>query len=341
MSGNSRWFTLEKRKEQLIILYSSRLYRLLRDSTYKKDEPLNIVSFIGATLKDKFLKYTAKNFSKIPCRAVNLYRTYELSKTDTLFADIRCYEQVSVTERREDPSTRLLSTSIEDIRTNVRYLYVKLLYLFSPLTLVFVDDFASIEELVDLLKDFIYLQTLVVKPKPLSPTLVLVTYRKELKVESTLEYILHQELIRVGLVDIVTNLDIRYITINWKTNQRRYRNLLEILHDYILENLDKKIEAKINFSGLHYNVFFKYACDNFILSPKSALNLLQIARHSNPLPFNYNQRISKFIVNSTNMNVNYNFERRLLSSALLMNSYPPEMHRKISSSIWYIQPPLI
>jgi hypothetical protein len=112
------------------------------------------------------------------------------------------------------------------------------------------------------------------------------------------------------------------------SNEARHRRLKE----YLLNASDQVRLAKINsrtlFSARHFAAFFQYACAHMARTPREPFDFIHASRIENMPAVDLNEHLSNFLLNIKSPESLKQFAIPVIASSVLLDSYPPDMHRK-------------
>jgi hypothetical protein len=92
-----------------------------------------------------------------------------------------------------------------------------------------------------------------------------------------------------------------------------------------------RIEERMHFNGKHFNAFFDYAYDHFVLNTEKPFNFIRASRLKNPVPSDVKRHFSKFLKHFPSSQELNEIALPIVASSILLDGFPPGMHRKLSN----------
>ena len=86
-------------------------------------------------------------------------------------------------------------------------------------------------------------------------------------------------------------------------------------------------ESRILFSAQHLGAFLSQACAHFAESPRESFNFIQASRIDNLPALDLKEHLTRFLLKINSLLDLRSFAVPLIASSLLLDNYPPDMHR--------------
>ena len=94
---------------------------------------------------------------------------------------------------------------------------------------------------------------------------------------------------------------------------------------------DRRREAQVAFSADHFKAFLHLSCQHFARDAALPFSFVEASRLSNPIPRDFSYHIAHFL-DGIEVRLVQPFATPLVASAMVLDGYPPEMHRTYASS---------
>jgi hypothetical protein len=108
----------------------------------------------------------------------------------------------------------------------------------------------------------------------------------------------------------------------------RHRKLKETLMGASDQVRSARIESRTLFSAQHFAAFLGHACSHFVTNPKEPFNFIRTSRIDNPPALDLKDHLTRFLLKINTLPELKSFGIPLIASSLLLDNYPPGMHRK-------------
>jgi hypothetical protein len=116
------------------------------------------------------------------------------------------------------------------------------------------------------------------------------------------------------------------------STRARHRRLKECLMDASDQVRSARMDSGTLFSAHHLAAFLRYACSHFAQTLKEPFDFIRTSRLDNPPAVDLENHLTNFLLKIKTPQELKSFAAPLISSCLLMDSYPPDMHREIKLS---------
>jgi hypothetical protein len=108
----------------------------------------------------------------------------------------------------------------------------------------------------------------------------------------------------------------------------RHRKLKEALMNASDQVRSARIESRTLFSAQHFAAFLSHACSHLATNPKEPFNFIRTSRIDNPPALDLRDHLTRFLLKINTLPELKSFGIPLIASSLLLDNYPPGMHRK-------------
>jgi len=113
------------------------------------------------------------------------------------------------------------------------------------------------------------------------------------------------------------------------STQARHRRLKECLMNASDQVGAARMESGTLFSAHHFAAFLRYACSHFAQTIKEPFDFIKASRLDNPPAVDLEYHLTNFLLKIRTPQELKSFAVPLISSSLLLDSYPPDMHCEI------------
>ena len=125
----------------------------------------------------------------------------------------------------------------------------------------------------------------------------------------------------------ITKLDLESVRFHLNRLDQSWTSLRKRLLQDSQDVQERRRKAQIAFSANHFKAFFHAALHHFSSDIVTPFSFVQASRLSNPVPLEFPIHISRFL-REVPYNLILSVAAPTIASALSLDSYPPEMHRK-------------
>ena len=235
-----------------------------------------------------------------------------------------CHELTS----RELPIRNLTSTTLSDAADKI---YFRLLSPFADVFCFFAADVGGFRPIVHRLALWLDLGIPSTLPKVTHPRILIVVESSQNEDGSALRaftQMLRDETTRdisnqfsgISLIQILPRKDV--------SDRARHRKLKEELLNSSDQVREARKDTKTLFSACHFAAFFRHAYNHLITSSVAPFNFIIASRIGNPVAQDLEKHFSNFLSKIKTTERVINFAIPVIASSLLLDSYPPDMHRE-------------
>lgn len=341
LCSHIQWLRVQEAPGDLIIHHGERLQRIARRLPQPTSQYPTLLSFTGAKVKTAALKALfpgnelqnrlntgLANICIDPCTADDVY--------PILIADIR--ERWTVAQREpklnschddNQYSMPWLDNEEEMSRSQdlSDHLQSRLLLLFTDIFCVFADNDGDITTIISRLKRLASIGSGSTLPVTLRPRVIVVMRLSEIafqvdnpRVYSEISSIpkFFESFAAVTLVNISQS----------RPSHAHFQELKSILAQQSHAIREEKKRLRVLFSMDHTAAFFEMALKSFIKQPAIPFNFIKSSRKNSPLDNDLQDHISEFLKLCLQNNLPCSIPPSFVASAIILDSYPPGMHRK-------------
>lgn len=210
-------------------------------------------------------------------------------------------------------------------------IHARLLFLFSDVICIFVDDFPSLEDCALQLIRWARIGSASSLSYHVRPRVVVVTSDSCVPPETAelrLEAFCHSvyEGCQHGLDETFESVQIFRLGSDQLSPLARHRQLKEVIRNHTMETSDIRQRHGVRFSATHLAAFFKQAAANLAKSMEMPFSFLSATRVGNQIDDDLLDHLTNFLRLAQKVNMASPDFTLYISSALVMDAYPPGMH---------------
>lgn len=323
---------------ELTVFVNSRLEELVHGLTNPAQQQPTIVIFLGRKAKGNALRelFPRNNIGRNRSNASICLRSDVASlhsTTPILFADSDPLRS-SDTFYRSDGFTRYpVSWSLSSSNTNpMTAIYARLLSSFADIVCIFAEDFPDLDCIASLLIDWVRLGSASSLPIHVRPRVIIVLSKSGSPTQDLLQsQAFHLRLSQVGRTNVSRNFaSVQFVNLagDSLSQMASHQRLKDVLIKQADEMHEVRRELLCHFSALHTAAFFRHAVEHYALSLDQKFEFLSESRKGNQVSEDLHTYLHTFLELGMRNNVSFEHLAPFIASALLMDSYPPRMHRK-------------
>lgn len=317
-----------------LVLYDfGRFEQVIRDLPNPNAQYPQLVHFVGGRRKDAALKqlFPHNNIRRSRPRSIaNLHIDTSSIDADSplLFLDSNPFVGITPVPKHanchpliQHPLTwyRHLNFTVNDI------LHARLLFLFSDVVCVFVDDFPSLEDSALQLIRWARIGSASSLASHVRPRVIIVITDSCVPPESAercIESFCHSvyEGCQDGLDDTFGSIEILPL------GSSQPSQLKKVIGNQTMNMSNVRQHYNVRFSATHLGAFFKQAVAHLGKSVEAPFNFLSVARAGNPVDDDLLHHLTNFLRLAQKSKIASRDLTLYISSAFLMDAYPPEMH---------------
>ncbi|KAL6716956.1 hypothetical protein ACLMJK_004869 [Lecanora helva] len=330
------WFQLSGR-EDFQLHYDNRIRAVLQQLTNPETQYPSMIFLIGTKHKDIALRqlFPHNNIKRgYRSGTVNLRLDSTTISSDIplLFADgdpralipyqlgaTHCHEEVVFPLEWQPASGDIIRT-----------LYSRLIAPMTDVVCVFADDFDGLEDVASFLSRWVRMGSPSNLPSAVRPRVLIVAE------ETAATYnVLEMENLRHRLAqenphsrgEIFSSVSILHLAGDYVSQLARYRRLKEVLMTYVGEARNERLQQRLLFSARHYEAFFRRILHHVARSITEPFDFIGATRKNNEIADDYEDHITHFMSLAKEYFVPYHSLASFLASSILMDAYPPGMHK--------------
>jgi hypothetical protein len=253
------------------------------------------------------------------------------SKLTQALATEQCHETGSRVLNARDSVTPTLSESANRI-------YFKLLSPFTDVFCFFADDVGRFKPIVQRLALWLDLGRPSTLPRATRPKILIVTERTNAKKDDESDLNVFKRMLRKETtMDVFEQFsDIRILSLAAHnknlSNKARHRELFECLLNFSDQVREARINTQTLFSARHFAAFFHYALDHMVTASERPFSFVHASRIENPISSSLQDHLLLFLQNIRTPQQLLQFAIPIIASSLVLDGYPPDMHRELSIS---------
>jgi hypothetical protein len=326
---------------EIILEDTGRFWRAIQELPSPAAQTPQLVLFIGTHAKDTALKhiFPQNNISRRGVRGnINLRLDNDSSSHDTplMFIDsspflkssnershVLCHETISYPARWKSGQNRVI-----DI------IYAKLLFPFSDVVCVFADDFSRLEALVQQLMAWVEVGSLMHFLPELRPRLLIVVSE-----DGPYAGEKYEELCR-ELQSCLPKLENNFSVIRifqlagqYLSPMARHQRLQSEIRSQTQQMCHIRQHNCMLFSALHMASLFAKAIKWISRNMSEDFNFIIASRMHNELSSDHFEHLRTFLGLAQQYKTEYNSVASLIASSIIMDAYPPRMHRKYCRAV--------
>jgi hypothetical protein len=209
----------------------------------------------------------------------------------------------------------------------------RLLFLFSDVICVFVDDFSGLDEVADRIVRWVHIGSASSHPEALRPRLILVVSEKTLDESFSdlrLEEFRHElyEKCEDGLAEVFSAVHVMQLGGDHLSPLARHRRLKDVIRTNVSEMSNLRQKHMAAFSASHLKEFFVASVQHLAAATDTTFDFIDISRAGNEISGDLSYHLYTFLVLGITYKIPYDQLAPYISSALLMDAFPPGMHRE-------------
>jgi len=348
---HSHWLGLHMRDSEITFTHSDRAQSLLQDLPNVESQKPSLFVLVGSAGKSLALRELAsgttraKSTTKRGHGEVHLHidSSTVFGDRPVLFAegDFSYHEKPSKalsTEKCHEATGRILSRLRDTIPTPslqraADNLYFRLLSPFTDVFCFFAADLGGLQPIARRIASWLALGRPSMLPPNTHPQIVIVTESSapELQESRILDHFLQLVAHETRTDPSTCFAGIRVLSLLPDGNvspPARHRKLKEALMDASDQVRSARIESRTLFSAQHFAAFLGHACSHFATNSKEPFSFIRTSRIDNPPALDLKEHLTRFLLKISTITELKSFAVPLIASALLLDSYPPDMHRK-------------
>jgi hypothetical protein len=353
LCNHSHWLSLHRQDGEVTFAQSDRAATLLHSLPYFESQKPSLFVLIGNRSKARALRELAsantekRSVGKRGYGEIHLHIDPSATFSDrpVLFADgdfpvqqnsskpapaEKCH---GVTKRllprlRESVPSRGLQTAADNV-------YFQLLFPFTDVFCFFATDLGGLQPIARRIASWLNGGQPSTLPLVIHPQIIIVTEQSTPELQESrvldrfLRLLAHETrtdpstcFAAIRVLSLLPDGDI--------SPQARHRKLKESLMNASDQVRSARIESRTLFSAQHFAAFLNHACSHFAEAVREPFNFIRTSRISNPLALDLKEHLTNILRKISSLAELKSFAVPLIASSLLLDSYPPDMHREFS-----------
>ena len=347
--NHSYWFSLGVRDSEVSFTTSDRPQNLLSNLPHAESQQPSLIALLGKD--DKALALQELTFAKSEPRRsakrgygethLHLDPSTAFSDRPVLFADgsftIHTKPSKAITcEACHDVKTRYLprlrNSILTDLYEAADQVYARLLSPFTDVFCIFASDLGGLESVAGRLASWLTKGCPSSLPPSTRPHIIIVestsSQEKEPQLLETFLRLLKQKTKNDCSSHFNTVRIVSLLPDGAVSGPSRYRRLREcIMNASDQVRSARRISSNL-FTASHFAALLDYACNHISQTLTEPFNFIRASRTHNPPASDLSQHLINFLSKITDPNSLKNFAVPLVASSMLLDSYPPDMHRE-------------
>ncbi|MAD81884.1 MAG: hypothetical protein CL912_02880 [Deltaproteobacteria bacterium] len=341
LCSHQQWLRIHQEGNEFILQDGNRLGHIAKSFPRPAKQYPSLVHFIGTQNKSRALRAIFPENSISNCRKYGVANICADLKTslsdypiliaestpDHVQANLRgklvCHETTNnPVAWQDDESGHCTAQSLAD------YLHARLLSMFVDVLCLFAEDYGSLDHLAERLASWTTLGSASSLPTNTRPRLIVIT--------SIPGHTFNAEALRFRLTVLshpkfagsFASLKLVNVLGSKNRSSTLFSGVEEVIrHDINLARIERG-NAHAMFSMVHIARFFASALHNFCTSPRHTFDFIKSSRESNPLSPNLENHLRSFLRLSLEHMLNDSILWSFISSAIMLDFFPPDMHCK-------------
>jgi hypothetical protein len=348
---HSHWFGLYMPKNEITFTYSDRAQTLLYSLPYLETQRPSLFILIGNSGKALALRELAPG--NVRKKSLGRRRLGELhlhidpsstfSDRPVLFADgdFPVYQKPSkqpLIEKCHDVTSKILlglrdGGPSKSLQNAANSLYLSLLSPFADVFCLFAGDFGGLQPVARLVASWLEMDQPPVLPTSTLPHIIIVVESPvanlpespilesflQLLYEETTQNV-YAQFAKVQILILLPDGDL--------STESRHRRLKERLMSASDQVRSARMASRALFSAQHLAAFLDHACSHFGASLKKPFNPIETSRLDYPPAPDLKEHLTNFLVKIKSPQELKSFAIPVIASSILLDNYPPEMHRE-------------
>lgn len=325
---------------EVSLINTGRLTKIAGELTNPTVQQPSIILFAGRKDKnDALRRLFPKHIKKERHDAIATLRIDNrtlYSDNPVLFADIDPFATfspaptpVSCHETQSFPLPWANATPARDVCDTLR---AGILCQFSDVLCIFADDFPKFESVVDRLKTWAPAGGQKNLFEHVRPSVVIVKRSDGPSPSPTYDLLEMQE-IQAGLdLEILkesySSITVLHLADRQLSPLARYRRLKELLWRQMDIVRQRRRHYRCLYSAVHLGSFFQLAVSHTTASIRQPFSYIRASRQGNEIGPGYTDHIFSFLELGARLKVNFDTIAAFIASTILLDAYPPKMHRE-------------
>ena len=352
--SHSRWLHVCVRDEETTLTETDRLQTLIDQLPNSDTKYPSCAVFIGNKAKSRTLQELVAVNNQRRCKRnhgeVHLYMdsSSAFQERPLLFADGDVPDHE--TKDKEFPPEKCHRSTIQvlvrsrngHLKPNLKELtdnlYIRLLHPFADVFCLFAIDFGGLRSIARCVASWLEKSTPSTFTARTSPQLIIIQedVKPDIQTEAAARTVFLRLLTKETTKDIFNLFAAVHVLFVFPESmvptqvsaQARHRRFKERLMSSLDETQRRKSEAQMLLSARHFVAFFECACDHFATDTFEPFDFVRASRLRTPVSPTLVEHLTNFLTEIKSPEELTRFGVPLIASSILMDSCPPDMHRK-------------
>jgi len=211
----------------------------------------------------------------------------------------------------------------------INLINARLLSLFIDVVCIFAEDYGGLAGVVILLTNWANYGSASSLPCAVRPRIIVVTRISGNMFEAEVSHFRSQLFSTPKFSEVFSSLNVINMLVKLRsTSQTEFSTLKEVLCQELQTSRFTRMSSSAMFSSTHLEAFFGKAIRRFVRRPEALFDFVRASRDENPVNVELPNHINTFIGRSHDYNFPDSISLPFIASAILLDSFPPNMHRK-------------
>jgi hypothetical protein len=333
--------------KEIALINTGRLTRIVGELTNPATQQPSVLLFVGRKAKNLALRELFPNHvKKGPNESIVTLRvdnTSLYSDHPVFFAEsdpsatVISASNASCHETESFPVRWANGTTVHDVYD---ILHVRIFCPFSDVLCIFADDFPNFNSVVDRLKIWAIAGAGSSPFEQARPSVVIVKRGGEASASPTHDLLEMQDvqfsLDQKVLKDFYSSIKVLHLADEQISPLARFRRLKELLWRQMDEMRNVRSRCRCLYSAVHLNKFFQIAVSQTAASALRPFNFVTASRLGNEVGPDHSDHLTSFLRFGMYRGLSNDTMASFIASSILLDAYPPNMHREYCTSIFQI-----
>jgi hypothetical protein len=336
-----QWLRLHQDQGTFNVHYSGRLYNLQKSLPRPSEQYPSLLFFIGRSSKLAALRsmypesrlstYRHHGIANICVDPATLEDRYPALIADSYpngpaqvspsAAEEKCHETTS-----QQVDWPIVKDGPPDLQEKIDLVNARLLSLFIDVLCIFADDCGGLAGIVTKLASWAALGSASSLPRPVRPRVVVVARTSGDTFDSEVLHFRSQLFSNPNFSDVFASLTVINLAGRPPSSAAQHGALKDALADETGASRLARADSSTLFSFAHTASFFQKALTRFAKRPESLFSFIRASRDDNEVNPELQHHICRFMSLCLEHKVPDSIPLPFIASALLLDSYPPDMH---------------
>lgn len=338
--AHQSWLRVHQDGSSFFLQYGNRLNNITHSLPHPERQYPSLIFFVGKQSKARAVR------ALFPGNSISRCRNYGIANIcldpatlndehPVLLADstpdhpqknlrgkVACHEITNYPVSWSDSENSLASQDLVD------HIHARILSLFTDVLCIFAQDCGGLDAVAERLATWTAIGSASSLPGSVRPRLLIVTSISGSGFNSEALRFRLRVLADPKFSASFSSLHVVNVLGSIRSPREQFSGLGMILRDETSTARAERVNTHTLFSMVHVTAFFDMALRNFATSPQHAFDFIGSTRESNPIPANFQQHLTSFMGLSSEHQLPQNIIWDFIASAIILDSFPRDMHRK-------------